>query len=199
MCKRGIFVGMTVRVSRMVVRVWRLSMIKYCIGKSQTNIFNLTVNHSNLFWVSFCLKFSYFENCISRYSLSVIFGEKIRHCYSWSKQPYFSNAVPQDENVAKTLKSFANIRHDGLLWGFSSRDQIEIWARKPLLVPDFPSYQPPTPQCLKITEKVSINIASYVYILSAQKSIKNAKNGPFWRVFENLKLAVKQCYQTGQF
>ena len=34
--------------------------------------------------------------------------------------------------------------------------------------------------------------------LSAQKFIKNTKNGPFWRVFENLKLAVKQCYQTGQ-
>ena len=30
------------------------------------------------------------------------------------------------------------------------------------------------------------------------KLIKNAKNGPFWRVFENLKLAVKQCYQAGQ-
>ena len=41
--------------------------------------------------------------------------------------------------------------------------------------------------------------ASYVYILSGQKLIKNAKNAPFWRVFENLKLAVKQCYQTGQF
>ena len=56
--------------------------------------------------------------------------------------------------------------------------------------------------CLKIIEKVSFNIASeasYVYILSGQKVIKNAKNGPFWRVFENLKLAVKQCYQTGQF
>ena len=56
--------------------------------------------------------------------------------------------------------------------------------------------------CLKITEKVSFNIAgeaSYVYILSGQKLIKNAKNGPFWRVFENLKLAVKQCYQTSQF
>ena len=26
---------------------------------------------------------------------------------------------------------------------------------------------------------------------------KNAKNGQFWRLFENLKLAVKQCYQTG--
>ena len=57
-------------------------------------------------------------------------------------------------------------------------------------------------RCLKITEKVSFNIASeasYVYILSGQKLIKNAKNGPLWRVFENLKLAVKQCYQTGQF
>ena len=41
--------------------------------------------------------------------------------------------------------------------------------------------------------------ASYVYILSRQKLIKNAKNGSFWRVFGNLKLAVKQCYQTGQF
>ena len=57
-------------------------------------------------------------------------------------------------------------------------------------------------QCLKITEKVAFNIASeasYGYILSGQKFIKNAKNGQFWRVFENLKLAVKQCYQTGQF
>ena len=50
-------------------------------------------------------------------------------------------------------------------------------------------------QCLKITEKVSFNIASeasYVYILSKQKLIKNTKNGPFWRVF-------KQCYQAGHF
>ena len=40
--------------------------------------------------------------------------------------------------------------------------------------------------------------ASYVYILSGQKLIKNAKNVLFWLVFENLKLAVKQCYQTSQ-
>ena len=39
----------------------------------------------------------------------------------------------------------------------------------------------------------------YVYILSRQKLIKIAKNGPFWQVFENLKLAVKQCYQTSHF
>ena len=59
-----------------------------------------------------------------------------------------------------------------------------------------------TSLCLKITEKVALKIASeasYVYNLSGQKLIKNAKNGAFWRVFENLKLAVKQCYQTGQF
>ena len=45
------------------------------------------------------------------------------------------------------------------------------------------------PQCLRITKKVSLNIESedsYVYILSGQKLIKNAKNGPIWQVFENL-------------
>ena len=41
--------------------------------------------------------------------------------------------------------------------------------------------------------------ASYVYILSEQKLIKNTKKGPFWRVFENLKIVVKQCYQTCEF
>ena len=38
--------------------------------------------------------------------------------------------------------------------------------------------KPMTTQCLKITEKVAYNIASeasYVYILSGQKFIKNAK------------------------
>ena len=57
-------------------------------------------------------------------------------------------------------------------------------------------------RCLKITEKVSFYIASeasYVYILSGQKLFENAKNGPFWRVFENLKLTVNECYQTGHF
>ena len=58
---------------------------------------------------------------------------------------------------------------------------------------------PPISRCLKSTEKVSFYIsseASCVHICSEQKLIKNAKNGPFRRVFENLKLAVKQCYQT---
>ena len=41
--------------------------------------------------------------------------------------------------------------------------------------------------------------ASYVYILSGKKFIKNAQKWSIWRVFENMKLPVKQCYQTGQF
>ena len=53
-------------------------------------------------------------------------------------------------------------------------------------------------QCLKITEKVAFNIASeasYVYILSGLKFIKNAKNGPFWRQFRNATFLVifKHC------
>ena len=43
-------------------------------------------------------------------------------------------------------------------------------------------------RCLKITEKVSFNIASeasYVYILSGQKLIKNAKNGQFGEFLKN--------------
>ena len=31
------------------------------------------------------------------------------------------------------------------------------------------------------------------------KSWLRCQNGEFWQVFENLKLGVKQCYQTGQF
>ena len=55
---------------------------------------------------------------------------------------------------------------------------------------------PTPPQCLKITQNVAFNIASeasYVYFLNGQKFIKSAKNGRFWRVFENLE----QWYQTG--
>ena len=50
-------------------------------------------------------------------------------------------------------------------------------------------------------QKVAFNIASeasYVYIVSGQKLVKDTKNS-FWGVFENLQLAVKQWYQTGHF
>ena len=49
--------------------------------------------------------------------------------------------------------------------------------------------------CWKITEKVAFNMArkaSNDNILSEEKFVKkNAKNGQFWRVFENLELKVK--------
>ena len=55
-------------------------------------------------------------------------------------------------------------------------------------------------QWLKIIPKSHIaSEASYLYNLDGHKFIKNAKNGPFWRVFENLNLLVKQCDQTSHF
>ena len=50
-------------------------------------------------------------------------------------------------------------------------------------------------------ENVSFNIASEarnVYILSEQKCLKKCTKMSFWRVFGNLKLMVKQCYQISQ-
>jgi len=52
-----------------------------------------------------------------------------------------------------------------------------------------------------VSMSVSFNIASaasYIYNLSGQKLIKDAKND-LESFFENLKLVVKQCYQTGLF
>ena len=52
-----------------------------------------------------------------------------------------------------------------------------------------------TTRCLKITEKVPFNFtseASYIYILSLQLFIKNAKKWSIWRVFEK----PKACGQT---
>ena len=54
-------------------------------------------------------------------------------------------------------------------------------------------------QCLKITEKVSFNIASYGATFTFWVDKSSAKNGKKGRVFENLKLTFKQCYQTGKF
>ena len=104
-----------------------------------------------------------------------------------------SHTVPNLQFLSKKfnpnlMKSFENIFKFGRK--NSIKSYLNFWTKSE------------STRCLKITEKVSFNIVSavnYAYILSGQKLIKNAKNGPFWRVFENLKLAVKQCYQTCQF
>ena len=66
------------------------------------------------------------------------------------------------------------------------------WPNQPVEIPqNVVKIHEGSSQCLKIIEKVSFNMASeasYVYILSGQKFIKSAKKGPFWRVFENLKM-----------
>ena len=46
----------------------------------------------------------------------------------------------------------------------------------------------------------TLRVKRATFTLWVDKSLlKMPKIGQFWRVFENLKLAVKQCYQTGQF
>ena len=56
-------------------------------------------------------------------------------------------------------------------------------------------------RCLKITKKSrSTRAKRATFTLWVDKSWwKKAKNGPFWQVFENLRLRVKQCYQTSNF
>ena len=94
------------------------------------------------------------------------FGKEEKKCCWWKKSK-FSTCI------TFAVKKVQSIKEVG-------------WKRKNL-----------SARCLKITEKVSFNIASeasYAYILRGQKLIKNAKNGTFWRVFENLKLAVKMSH-----
>ena len=60
-------------------------------------------------------------------------------------------------------------------------------------------------RCLKITEKVSFNIASeasYVYVLSGQKLIKNAKKQSYQtgqKLVENAKIERFKCDILGDF
>ena len=59
-----------------------------------------------------------------------------------------------------------------------------------------------TTQCLKISEKGIIQRCERselcLQFLSGQKFITNAKNGQFDDCLRKLKVAVKQCYQTGR-
>ena len=55
-------------------------------------------------------------------------------------------------------------------------------------------------RCLKITEKVLFNIASEAsYVYKWTKVNQKCQKRFILKVFEKLKLAVKQCYQTGHF
>ena len=133
------------------------------------------------------------------------FGAKINVCSSFFNFNFLINEGA-NQILCKQLKMipllFKSFCHLAQISSFNSTSTLNTFVkRKKGKESTDQSYSLIT-RCLKITEKVSFNIASeasYVYIFSRQKLIKNAKNGPFWRVFENLKHAVKQCYQTGQF
>ena len=83
----------------------------------------------------------------------------------------------------------------GYLWWKVSKEQT-------LTLKTFPTFY-----CYTVFENYRKSLILYCerselrlqfYMLSGQKFIKNAKNSQFWRIFENLKLAVKQCYLTSQ-
>ena len=61
-----------------------------------------------------------------------------------------------------------------LIWPCRNFFHVELW----LYIVAHP-WVALLPRCLKITEKVSFNIASYVCNLSGQLLIKNVKNGQF--------------------
>ena len=110
--------------------------------------------------------------------------------------PWHVKAWTLDDNCSKPIGHLLTII--SIENGFEEQTFRSI----KLQYPDVAILKANKARCLKITEKVLFNIvseANYVYILSGQKFMKNAKNGPFWRVFGNLKLAVKKCYQTGKF
>ena len=70
------------------------------------------------------------------------------------------------------------------LWHTCKTTEIKrvwpLWPQRPLISINA--------RCLKITERVSFNIVSYVYILSGQKFIKNAQKWSFLASFWKLKV-----------
>ena len=73
---------------------------------------------------------------------------------------------------------------------FLSHDVIEVSELKPNLY-NFENYRKSR---IQNCERSELRLH-----FEWPKFIKNSKNGSFWRVCENLKLAVKQYYQTGHF
>ena len=67
-------------------------------------------------------------------------------------------------------------------------DQLRLWLRKyvPAIETHYTMY--------KNSQKKSHSTLRLHFC--RQKLVKNAKTGSYWRIFENPKLAVRQCYQT---
>ena len=79
-------------------------------------------------------------------------------------------------------------QNTGIALSITNVDKKDPNSKMPIAQLPFPTKA----RCLKITEKVSINIASYVYILSGQKFIKNTKK---WSNLTSFR-KPKACGQT---
>ncbi len=110
-----------------------------------------------------------------------------------------------DERMSQLENGSLNIASSQLsdsgTWTVIAENGLGQVERKQIELNVHPSSLPITVRTrwLKIIEIVSFNNASeasYDYIWSGQKF---NKKWLIWRVFENLKLVVKQCYQIGQF
>ena len=75
---------------------------------------------------------------------------------------------------------------------FRSPEKVTESIRK--TQPDYTMFENHRKSLIKHCERSELSL-----LCEWKKLIKNVKNGQFWRVFESMKLAVKQCYQTGQF
>ena len=124
--------------------------------------------------------------------------------YNFASEASCKGIFIKENNLNLGAKNPTQIRHDDELFLFISKHCVVIQLVAEVRKTNFEKgknaldaqtliqfafhYPHIHTQCLKITEKVAFYIASeasYVYILNGQKLIKNAKNGPFWRVFEN--------------
>ena len=140
------------------------------------------------------------------FSQSFFFKCALRNCFHWTWDFYLIKFYSQKICWKIQFHQGSNIRWSEKFQNVCCRS-LRYILQISLIIKHF-FYQTPSSYVMllhgvwKSQKKVSFTIASdasYIYILSGLKFIKNVKNSQFWRVFEHLKFTVKQCYQTSQF
>ena len=121
---------------------------------------------------------------------AVVFGSDL--CYTFKSELEISFVFPPRSSAPiSPIVSDASTEKSTNFWSFWPRFARTATASTRQL-----------PQCLKITEKVSFNIASeasYVFILSRQYFIKNAKIGHFGEFLKTWSLRSKSVTRQLQF
>ena len=111
---------------------------------------------------------------------------------TWSRVTTFVPSYP-----LLLLSSALSSVQKGLVVGLSEVVAISLMVISVLMIPSgFCSstvFENHRKSLIQLNESTMRAKRAKVHILSGQMLIKNAKNGPFWRIFENLALAAKQC------